>query len=131
MVNRGCSHPMPDGRLCAAPAMRGEQYCYVHEPGKAEEAQEARRLGGLRRRRERTVAVAHGLNGVRTIEDLLRVVEIAILDTLGLPNDLARNRVLLAGAATGAKLIEVGDHETRLQALEALLQHPAPDTGDI
>jgi hypothetical protein len=118
MVNRGCTQRMPEGRLCAAPAIRGEQFCYVHEPGKADEVAEARRLGGLRRRRERTVSVAHGLNGVRTVDDLVRVVEIAILDTLGLENSPNRSRILLQGAATGARILEVGVLEKRIEALE-------------
>jgi hypothetical protein len=36
-----------------------------------------------------------------------------------LENSIARNRALAGFAAVGAKLIEVGDHEDRLRALEA------------
>ena len=131
MVNRGCHYTLPEGRQCEAPALRGEQFCYVHEPGKADEVAEARRLGGLRRRRERTLAVAHNLTGVRTMDDLFRLVEIAVLDGLGLENSIARSRLLLAGAATGAKLLEVGDLAARVAALESMRQPaasgPEPD----
>ena len=36
-----------------------------------------------------------------------------------LENTIARNRAIAGYAAIGAKLIEVGDHEERLRALEA------------
>jgi hypothetical protein len=118
MVNRGCTFQMPDGRLCRASAIRGERYCYMHDPAKAEEAAEARRLGGIRRRRERTLGGAYELAGVRTLDDLLRVVEIAVFDLLGLDNSIARARALLHGALVGAKLLETGELEERIAALE-------------
>ena len=129
MLNRGCTFTMPDGRLCRASAIRGERFCYMHEPGKADEVAEARRLGGLRRRRERTVGVAYGLSGVRTEDDLSRVVEIAVFDVLGLENSIARSRVLLAAAGSGAKLLETGELADRLAAIEAILerQRQAPE----
>ena len=118
MVNRGCTFAMPDGRLCRASAIRGERFCYMHDPERAEEAAEARRLGGIRRRRERTLAGAYELGGVRTIEDLTRVVEIVVFDMLGLESSIARARILLSATLAGAKLVEVGELEGRIAALE-------------
>jgi hypothetical protein len=109
---------MPDGRLCRASAIRGERFCYMHDPERAEEAAEARRLGGIRRRRERTLAGAYELGGVRTIEDLMRVVEIVVFDMLGLENSIARARILLSAALAGVKLVETGELEERIAALE-------------
>ena len=109
---------MPDGRLCRASAIRGERFCYMHDPERAEEAAEARRLGGIRRRRERTLAGASELGGVRTIEDLMRVVEIVVFDMLGLENSIARARILLSAALAGVKLVETGELEERIAALE-------------
>jgi hypothetical protein len=86
MVSPSCAHPMPDGRRCRAPVLRDGRFCFWHEPGKAEEAQEARRLGGMRRGRERTLAVAYDLTGLGSIEAIRRLVEIALFDVLGLEN---------------------------------------------
>ena len=119
MVNRGCTFRMSDGRLCEAPALRGERYCLMHDPERAEEMAEARRLGGLRRRRERTLAGAYQLSGVRTISDLQRVVEIAVFNLLGVESSIAQARALLHAALVGAKLLEVGELEDRVGALEA------------
>lgn len=118
MVNRGCTFRMPDGELCRASALRGQRFCYMHDPEKAEEAADARRLGGIRRRREGTLSGAYELGGVRTLDDFLRVVEIAVFDLLGLENTIARARGLLHAAQVGAKLLETGELEERIVALE-------------
>ena len=121
MVSPSCAHPMPDGRRCRAPVLRDGRFCFWHEPGKAEEAQEARRLGGLRRGRERTLAVAYDLAGLGSIEAIRRIVEIALFDVLGLENSIARARVLISGTLAAAKLLETGEPADRIAALEAVL----------
>jgi hypothetical protein len=67
---------------------------------------EAQRLGGLRRKRERTVAAAYDLAGLDDIGAVRRVLEIAVLDTLGLENSVARSPVLVGAVAAASKLIE-------------------------
>ncbi len=86
--------------------MRDADRCFWHRPDKADEAAEARRLGGLRRRRERTVAAAYDVAGLGDIPSVRRVLEIVVLDTLGLDNSVARSRVLVGAAAAAAKLID-------------------------
>ena len=121
MVSPSCAHPMPDGRRCRAPLLRDGRFCFWHEPGKAEEAHEARRLGGLRRGRERTLAVAYDLSGLGSIEAIRRIIEIALFDALGLENSIPRARVLISGALAAAKLLETGELAERIAALEAAL----------
>ena len=50
---------------------------------------EARRLGGLRRRREHAVAGAYELEGLDDVTQLRRVLTIATLDLLGLDTSAA------------------------------------------
>lgn len=119
MVRRRCAQEMPDGRLCQAPPGRDSALCFWHDPGKAEDLAEAQRLGGLRRRRERTLAAAYDVAGLGSIEAIRRILEIATLDALGLENSIARARVLIAAAVAAAKLLETGELEDRLAALEA------------
>src|SRR5450759_3236808 len=85
MLSPSCAQPMPDGRRCRAPLLRDGRFCFWHEPGKAEEAHDARRLGGVRRGRERTLAVAYDLAGLGSIEAIRRIVEIALFDPGGGP----------------------------------------------
>ena len=117
--NRGCQFVMPDGRLCGSPALRGEESCLFHSPAHEEEAAEARRLGGLRRRREKTLVGAYELAGLRSVPAIQRLLEIATLDTLALENSIARALTYIC--QTALKCLEVGELEERLSRLEASL----------
>jgi hypothetical protein len=97
-------------------------YCFWHNPETAQEAAEARRLGGLRRRREGTIAGAFDFEGIGSVPQIQRIVEIAISDTLGLENSIARNRTLGSLAQGALKALEVGELEARLEALEAVFE---------
>ena len=119
MVNRGCSFLMPDGLACRAPALRGKTICYWHDPDKAEEAAEYRRIGGLHRRKAKSVATIYDFSGLRTVESAQRLLETAAIETLALENSIARNRTLISAAAGAGKLIEAADIDARLAAVEA------------
>jgi hypothetical protein len=121
VVNR-CTGSLPDGRGCRAWPLQGEPFCLWHSPAREEEAAEARRLGGLRRRRERTVSGAYDFAGLGSIESIRRILEIATVDALGLENSVARARVLIAAALAATKLLEAGELEQRLAALEAAVR---------
>ena len=94
----------------------------MHSPEYAEEIAEARRLEGLRRRREFAVAGAYEFNGLETVADLRRLLQIAALDTLGLENSIARARTLGYLVGVAGKLLEPGELEQRLASLEAAVQ---------
>jgi hypothetical protein len=131
MLGHRCTFVLPDGRICPATPLRDAPFCFWHEPGKAEEAAEARRLGGLRRRREKTLAGAFDFGGLGSVGAIRRILEIAVLDALGLENSIARARVLIAGALAAAKLLETGELADRIAALEATLAQDrtvSPDT---
>ena len=118
---RTCMFVMPSGERCRAAPLREGRYCFVHDPDHADEAAEARRMGGLRRKREKTVAIAYDFQGLESVEQLRRVLEVAILDTLSLDNGVARNRALGALTMAGLKALEVGELEQRVAALEAAM----------
>ena len=121
-----CAGRQRDGRQCGAPPMRGEDFCLFHSPEHAEDAAEARRLGGLRRRREKTVVGAYGIEGLDSVAAIRRILEIAVFDTLGLDNSLARSRTLIAAAQAATRLLEAGELEARIVALEAALESRRP-----
>ncbi|MFQ6028640.1 MAG: hypothetical protein ACE5Q6_14230, partial [Dehalococcoidia bacterium] len=98
------------------------EYCLMHSPKHAEAMAEARRLGGRRRRREVTVAEVYEFCGLESVTDIRRLLQIAVLDTLGLENSIARSRTLAYLAMTAAKLLETGEFEQRLAALEDSVQ---------
>ncbi len=95
--------------------------CFWHDPGHAAEAAEARRLGGLRRRKESTVAGAYEFEGLDSVRKITRLLEIAVVDTLSQENSLSRSRTIAYLAQMALKALEVGEQEERLEALEGAL----------
>ena len=117
--NRGCTATTADGRPCGSPALRGEPFCHMHHPDHAAEVAEARRVGGLRHRKEATLTAVYDLGDPGTIEGAVRLLHIAALDTLALENSVARNRTLVAVASTSVRVIEAADLADRVAALES------------
>jgi predicted transcriptional regulator len=121
VANRTCKSLNDDGGPCGAAPLHGSDFCFVHAPEYAEEMAENRRLGGHRRRRERTLAVAYDFEGLDSVDQIRRLIEIAALDMLGLENSVNRSRTLISAALAAAKLLEIGAVEERLAILEAAL----------
>lgn len=122
VAKRTCKFVKENGDPCGAPPRQQSDFCIVHDPEYASEMTEARRLGGLRRRREKTLAIAYDIeDSLDSIPKIRRLVEIAAFDTVGLENSTSRSRTLIAAAMAAAKLLEIGNLEERLAALEAAL----------
>ena len=139
MKHRGCIELKDNGQLCHAPKLQEGDYCLMHSPEHAQEMAEARRLGGLRRRREVAVSGAFEFAGLGSVTDIRRLLEVAVIDTLGLENSISRNRTLAYLATTAIKLLEVGELEARIEALEGAVHGTKPpqkpvfdeDTEDV
>lgn len=119
-----------NGEPCRAAALSGEEFCLFHSPDRAEEVEEARRLGGLRRRRERTVARVYDYQGLRSIDDILRVLESTVSDTLSLDNSVDRSRALAQLCEIGRRCL-ASDYEDKIRALEAALASRSLSQVDI
>jgi len=117
-----CRFQKPNGEPCRATPMRDEEYCFWHHPEHAEEAAEARRLGGLRRRKEKITQGAYDFDGLQTVSQIRRLLEVAAVDTLGLENSVARSRTLAYLSQVALKALEVGELEERVQALEEAMR---------
>ena len=129
MPTRACKALREDGGRCQSPPLLEGDFCLMHSPEHAEEMAEARRLGGLRRRREEAVSGASGFEGLGSVEDIRRLLEIAALDTLGLENSVARSRTLAYLAQVALKALEVGELAERIDALERLVAPRLPKAG--
>ena len=121
MATRACKQRKDDGQPCRAAPLQDSDFCLFHSPDHAKETAEARRLGGLRRRREKTVSGAYDIEGLDDVPKIRRLLEIAVLDTLSLENSVARSRTLAYLAQVALKTLEVGEFEARLEALEATM----------
>ena len=127
LIKRACAYAKTDGQPCQMAPLRDRPYCFSHDPERAEEAAEARRLGGLRRRKEGTIAVAYDLPGLDTVAGIRRLLDIVVIDGVGLENGIVRLRVLISTAVAATNLLKVGEFEDRLASLEAAVKQRSPD----
>jgi hypothetical protein len=118
---RQCIASNERGEPCRQPPLLGGEHCFWHDPDHQQEAAEARRLGGMRRRRESTIVGAFEVGDLASVEELRRLLQIAVADTLSLENSIARNRTLGYLTQVGSVLLEKGEMEARLDELEATL----------
>ncbi len=125
-MNERCEFVRPGGFRCRAWPVRGSEYCFWHDPDSAEDLAQAQQLGGMRRKRERTTAVAYDVQGFSSVTDVQRVIEIAIIDTLADGTSLARNRTLGYLSQVLLKTFEVGDLAERIAAIEAAQEPRRP-----
>jgi hypothetical protein len=116
---RACKESNESGEPCRQAPQLGKDLCFWHDPEQAEAAREARRLGGVRRKREATIGGAYDLDDLDTVEGLRRFLEIAAHDALELGNSLPRVRALTTIVQVGAKLLET----TALAEQVAEIQH--------
>lgn len=130
MLTRTCGQRKDDGTPCQATPMKDRALCFWHSPDHAQAATEARRLGGLRRAREHTVGGAYEVDGLASVAQVRRLLEIGVVDCLALDNSIARVRTLAYLATVALRLLEVGEYEARLAALEAVVTPPRL-SGDL
>ena len=77
-MGRQCAYRKEDGQPCRAAPLKEGEFCVMHSPEHAEEMGEARRLGGLRRRREVAVSGAYDFAGLERVADIRRILEVAV-----------------------------------------------------
>ena len=98
--------------------MTGSEWCWNHSPDHAAARAEGRKRGGYRRKRVPPNG-APGAVRLRSTEDVLELLERAVLDAGALDLSPERCRVLIQAAGSALKALEVGSIEERLAALEA------------
>lgn len=125
-VKRQCQGRNARGEPCgSAPLVEGA-YCFMHDPDRVTEVAEARRLGGFRRRKESVVSMTFRFQGLDSVPKIRRLVEVAVMDTLAMENSIARARTLGYLAQQAVRLLEVGELEDRVAALEAVATDARP-----
>jgi hypothetical protein len=122
VAKRTCSHRNANGEPCGSPPLRNKAICLFHDPDQADVVAEGRRLGGSQRKKEATISVIFDYEGSGNVEQISRLVDIAISETLMLPNTVSRNRTLAYLAQTAVKLLEMGKFADQLAALKATLE---------
>jgi hypothetical protein len=132
LIRKGCAYAKADGQPCRMAPLHDRPYCFSHDPERAAEAAEARRLGGLRRKKEGTIAIAFDLPGLDTAAGIRRLLEIAATDAVGLAIGIPRLRVLISAATAATNLLKVGELEDRLAHVEAAVaKYDAAASDDL
>ena len=128
MTNRLCAFRFPNGEACHSPPLLDGNYCLMHSPEHAKEVQDARRIGGLHRKREVTLSAAFDFQGLETIDGIHRLLQIAATDALAMESSPARSRQLVYIALAALRVLEVRDFEQRLMGLE---QSVSPNNAQL
>ena len=117
-MTRLCAFRFPNGEPCHSPPLLDGNYCLMHSPEHAKEVQDARRIGGLHRKREATLSAAFDFQGLETVDGIRRLLQIAATDALAMESSPARSRQLVYIAMAALRVLEVRDFEQRLMGLE-------------
>lgn len=114
-----CAALTMGGRPCMATRQRESDFCFHHDPARARERAEARKRGGRNRLGAHDSRGARESVEIRSVRDVLGILEEAISDTLAEAPSQARARTLAYVALAALRTLEVGELESRIAALEA------------
>lgn len=123
---RKCVFVAATGRQCGCYALTGSEYCFNHDPESAAARAEARKKGGAARQ-GRVIGLAGESRHsepvtIKTVADVLAVIQQGVNDLLLLENSFARAKALTGLTTVALKAIEVGSLEERIAALESRLE---------
>jgi hypothetical protein len=120
-INKTCSATKPDQSKCQAPALPGSEFCFFHDPSKAEKRREAQAQGGRQNRMKTLedsapdVKVEDSGDAIALISDTINQVRKGKIDPR-----VANSVGFLANILL--KAVERNKLETRIEQLEALLK---------
>jgi hypothetical protein len=118
---RRCREKNAQGEPCGATPRGESDLCLWHDPELKQVADDARRLGGQRRKRDATLFAAYDLEGLRGMEQIQRLVEVAVTDLFAVEGGIQRAKALLSAAKTAADLWKTSELEERLTQMESVL----------
>jgi hypothetical protein len=122
VLSRICTFVKQGGDRCRNAPMPDDEFCFWHSPAHAVEAAEARRLGGLNRKKENTLQGVYDIEALDSVAGIRRILELAIYGAMATENSLNRSRVLIAGAMAAAKLLETGELASQIEAIRTVLE---------
>jgi hypothetical protein len=117
-----CKSTTKNGFSCRAQAIKGSRFCFVHDPGSGLARAKARKLGGERRRVGHAGDVTKIPSQVRSIDNVLAILDYTLAETLPLENSVQRGRLLVTICTAFVEVIRTGELESRLTAIENALK---------
>ncbi len=115
-MTRGCKGTTQRGEHCRMAPLHGSSYCFNHAPEMESRRARSRRRGGRNRRAAKASCDPPDLGSPSAVR---HVLEQAVGDTLVQENSIQRNRTLGYLGGVLLKVLEVGELEERVRALES------------
>lgn len=117
---RQCKGRTKSGAPCRVATLRGSDYCFTHDPATAQQRKAARSKGGAARHGRMVGVVGQPEKpiSVKTIADIVALLERAINDCFAMEKSLARARTVGYLAIAACKALEVADLAARIETLE-------------
>jgi len=125
-VDRSCRALNQSGQPCRQAPQTDGEFCFWHDPTNEKEVVEARRMGGLNRRREQTLATVYELEGLGTLDDILRAYELALMQNLALDNSVARNRAIADVATAAGRLYRDNEMARQVEQIKSVIEGRLP-----
>lgn len=120
MAARRCKAKTKLSKPCPNPA--GESgYCFSHDPAKASERTQARRLGGWLRHTRKVADPKVVPAQIRDVAGVLALLDYTLKDTFEQDNSEKRTRALVALAAAYLGALQIGQLEERVRRIEEAL----------
>ena len=113
-----CTAVRDDGSRCRAQALKNGEHCFMHDPGSGAARAQARRRGGERRRVGHAGDISQIPSQVRSMTDVMGILDYALTEALSLENSIQRGRLLVAVCAAFGEAIKTGELESRVIAIE-------------
>ncbi len=105
------------------PPLQGTDRCFNHSPDRAQHRARSRKRGGRQRRTPLLFAPPTGPTPLRDIASVQAVLERVMSESLVQPNSYQRSRTIAALLTVAIRVLETGELEARLAALEEQLFH--------
>jgi hypothetical protein len=100
-------------------ALKGDRYCFNHNPATRAAQAAARKRGGQARHTAHAGDPESIPAEIATVEDARKILSYVMAELLVMDNGIPRARALLALFDSFVKSIEIGELEQRIEALEA------------
>lgn len=117
-----CKSKTSSGTRCNANARKDSQFCFAHDPSSGAAMAAARKKGGQRVRIGHAGDTSKLPASVRSLDDVLSVLDYSLAECLPLENSIQRGRLLVAICGAFVEAIKTGELEKRIQSLEFALK---------
>lgn len=120
-MSKRCKAKTKRGQPCGAAAGRSG-YCAFHDPAHGKARAEGRKRGGQNRTTPHAGDESKLPAEVRSVPDVMAILDYTMRELLPQDNGIARARVLVSLALAYLRALDVGELEGRLEAIEQALK---------